>query len=80
MRDLSLAAVERVMYGLEYMLDTDRDGMRRYVPRPGGHQPPGQTVLLDMRRGVIAEEDLRQALEERGESLARVDVELDQLG
>ena len=68
------------MYGLGYMLETERDGMMRYVPRPDGNQPPGQAVLLDMRRGVVAEEDLRQTLEEHGESLARVDAELDQLG
>ena len=67
------------MHGLEYMLDTERNGMMRFVARPGGHQPPGQAVLLDLRRGAIAEEDLRQALEEHGESLARVDAELDQL-
>ena len=68
------------MYRLGYMQDAERSGMAKFVPRPGGNQPPGQVVVLDLSRGSIDMNDLRHALAEQGEHLARVDAELEQLG
>lgn len=68
------------MYGLGYMLDAERSGMARFIPRPGGNQPPGQAAVIDLGRGSVGTDDLRRALDEQGEPLARVDAELEQLG
>lgn len=67
------------MHVLGYALHSTLEDVMVFVPRPGGEQPPGQVVHIDMRLGFVPVDDLRESLEAHGEHLPRVDAELDEL-